>query len=98
MRCVAVQNREVVQRHGDVGQVGVGIGLGQLAADGERLCVGLLGLFHALGGAVQNREVVQRRGDVGQVGVGIGLGELAADIERLAVCLLGLLHALGVAV
>jgi hypothetical protein len=95
---VAVQNREVVQRHSDVGQVGVGVGLGELAPDGKRLPVGPLRLLHALGVAVQIRKVVQRCGDVGQVGVGVGLGELAPDGKRLPVGPLGLLHALGVAV
>jgi hypothetical protein len=68
---VGVQIAEVVERLGDVRQVGVdqrSVGRGELAPNGERLDVSLLGLFHALGVAVQSRQVVERRGATSGIG------------------------------
>ena len=67
----------------EVGEVGLGVGLGQRA-------VGLGGL---LGGGQRglalpelgepDGEVVQRAGEVGEVGLGVGLGQRAADVYGL---------------
>ena len=72
-------NRLVVQRHGEVGQEGVGAGLGELAADGDGFLDRRQRLLPPPQVRQADRLVVQRRGEVGQEGVGAGLGELAVD-------------------
>ena len=74
---------EVVQRHGEVGEVGGGVGLGEALVvldgfgDGGQ-CPGSVPGLRLLDG-----EVVQRHGEVGEVGGGVGLGQSAADLDGL---------------
>ena len=75
---------QVVQRHGEVGQVGGGVGLRPGArqmldgfGDGGQRGVAVPGL------GLPDGQVVQRRGEVGQVGGGVGLGQVRGDAGRL---------------
>ena len=61
---------------GQVGEVGGGAGLGQLAADGDRLLRRGEGLLPPPDLAQAVAQVVQRPGQVGEVGGGAGLGQL----------------------
>ena len=69
----------VVQRHGGVGQEGVGAAARECAADGDGFVDGGQGVL----AAAQPRQaiglVVQRHGGVGQEGVGAAAREYAAD-------------------
>ena len=78
------QNRyQVGQRGGEVGAVAVGVGRGQVPADGDRL----FGDGKSVGGAAQlgepDAEVGQGGGEVGAVAVGVGRGQVPADGDRL---------------
>jgi hypothetical protein len=70
---------EPVQRHFEVGQVGVRVGLGKLPTD--RCSFLSCGKGHVVAAQFpqQDPEVVQRQGEVGQVGGGVGLGEMPLD-------------------
>ncbi len=80
-----MQYTQVVERHRHIGQVGAGVGLGELAVKAERFLVSGQRLGAAVFISVQCAQVVERGRHIGQVSAGVGLGELAADAERFLV-------------
>ena len=88
----------MLRLQGKIGQVGRGVGLRQLAANGQGLLVGLLSLLQPLRVAVEDGQVAQAPGKIGQVGRGVGLRQLAANGQGLLVGLLSLLQPLRVVV
>ena len=50
---------------------------GEVASDGQRLAVGLVGVGQPAGVAVEDSEIVQRLGDIGPVSAGVTRGEVA---------------------
>jgi hypothetical protein len=80
---MGVHDPEVIERHRDIGPVGRGVRLGELAEDGERLLIRPARLGEAVLVGVQVPEIDEHLCDVGPVGRGVRLGELAVDGERL---------------
>ena len=74
---------QVVQRPGQVGQVGGGVGLGQRRRMLDGFGDGGQGPGPVAGVGLLDGQVVQRRGEVGQVGGGVGLGERRGSGRRL---------------
>ncbi|WP_368733289.1 Uma2 family endonuclease, partial [Streptomyces alkaliphilus] len=80
---VAQVDGEVVEAHGEVGEVSIGSGFGEGAADGDRLGNGLQHFLVVFQVAQVDGEVVEAHGEVGEVSIGSGFGEGAADGDRL---------------
>ena len=74
---------QVVQRRGEAGQVGGGVGLGQVAVDLDGFGDGGQRGVAVPGLGLPDGQVVQRHGEAGQVGGGVGLGQVAVDARRL---------------
>ena len=71
---------------------------GEVAADGQRLAVDLVGVGEAAGVLVEDSEIVKRASDRWQVRAGVMGGDVAIDGQRLAEGLVGVGEAAGVLV
>ena len=74
---------QVVQRAGEVREVGSGLAAASCRLDVDGFLGGGQGLLALSGFGQPDAEVVQRHGQVGEVGVGVGGGELPVDGRRL---------------
>ena len=80
-----VKVSEIVERGGDRWLVRAGVMGGEVAIDGQRLAVRLVGVGEAAGVLIEDSEIGERGGDIGPVGGWVMGGEVAADGQRLAV-------------